>query len=127
MAKSAAFARIKRDILTLTASIPVGKISTYKSIAVHLDVMPRQVAYILATLKEADRDTIPWYRVVAEGGVISLPNAAKAEAQIQHLQEEGIQFEGDRQIKAFKDVFIAAAPSGTTPGGGLRANRSRSN
>jgi len=42
MAKSAAFLRIRQQVLTLVAAIPPGRVCTYQSIGDHLAVMPRQ-------------------------------------------------------------------------------------
>lgn len=108
MAKSAAFARIKSQVLTLTHSIPAGRVSTYRSLGEHLDVMPRHVAYILTTLKEEEKANLPWYRVVSEKGTISAPNPAKAKAQIELLAAEGIEISPQKTILNFAAIFVAA-------------------
>ena len=59
------FARIKRDVLTIVASIPAGSVLTLRDIGLHLDVVPRHVAYILAQLKPEEREGLPVDRVVA--------------------------------------------------------------
>jgi alkylated DNA nucleotide flippase Atl1 len=71
MGKSAAFARIKNQVLSMTFHIPAGQVSTYRSLAEHIDVMPIHVAYILTMLSLEEKDRIPWHRVVSESGVIS--------------------------------------------------------
>ncbi|MFQ3627475.1 MAG: MGMT family protein [Cyanobacteriota bacterium] len=116
MGKSAAFARIKEQVLAMTTSIPAGRVSTYRSLAAHIDVVPRHVAYILSTLSEAERAAVPWYRVVAEDGVISAPNAAKARAQIDELLAEEYRVE-NKKLLELGDRFIAVADlnSGISP------------
>ncbi|MEN9231236.1 MAG: MGMT family protein, partial [Thermostichus sp. DG02_5_bins_236] len=79
---------LSKDILTLTASIPIGRVSTFRSFAEHIDGVPRHVAYILSTLLDEERDRIPWHRVVSESGQISAPNPAKAAAQAARLRAE---------------------------------------
>ena len=114
MPKSDAFIRIKRDVLAMTTSIPAGLVSTCASLGEHIDVMPRHVAYILATLDEAEREIVPWHRVVTDSGAVSTSNRARAKAQVERLKAESILFESTYQIRAFEDVFVAAAdlPSG---------------
>ncbi|HIK13792.1 MAG TPA: MGMT family protein [Leptolyngbyaceae cyanobacterium M33_DOE_097] len=108
MAKSAAFARIKSQVLTLTYSIPVGRVSTYRSLGEHLDVMPRHVAYILTTLKEEEKADLPWYRVVSDNGAVSAPNPVKAKAQMELLAAEGVAIGPQKTILNFAAIFVAA-------------------
>lgn len=109
MGKSVAFARIKNQVLTMTASIPEGRVSTYRSLGEHIDVMPRHVAYILTTLEEAEKAVVPWYRVVAEAGVLSAPSSGRVQTQRELLKQEGVEFAGDRKLANFAKVFVAAA------------------
>lgn len=66
MANSEAFADIKLDILNIVNCIPKGKVTTYKTIGNYLDVIPRQVAYILTILSDEEKQSHPWYRVIGE-------------------------------------------------------------
>ncbi len=66
MGKSEAYAHIKVDILKIVNCIPKGKVTTYKSIGKYLDVIPRQVAYILTMLSDEEKDQHPWYRVIGD-------------------------------------------------------------
>jgi methylated-DNA-protein-cysteine methyltransferase related protein len=109
MGKSAAFTRIKSQVLMMTSHIPAGHVSTYRSIGEHLDVMPRHIAYILTMLSMEEKDRIPWHRVLADGGAISAPKTSKALEQIEKLTIEGIQIDRDKKIGEFDRVFIAAA------------------
>jgi methylated-DNA-protein-cysteine methyltransferase related protein len=109
MGKSAAFARIKNQVLIMTSHIPAGQVSTYRSLAEHIDVMPRHVAYILTMLSQEEKDRMPWHRVVSESGVISAPKTSKALEQIEKLVAEGMQIDRAQKIIDFDRVFIAAA------------------
>ncbi|HEY9735684.1 MAG TPA: MGMT family protein [Trichocoleus sp.] len=109
MGKCVAFARIKDQVLTMTASIPEGRVSTYRSLGEHIDVMPRHVAYILTTLEEAEKAVVPWYRVVAEAGVLSAPSSGRVQTQRELLKQEGVEFADDRKLANFAKVFVAAA------------------
>ena len=73
MARSAAYARIKADILRIVEAIPDGRIATFGDIGRHLDVMPRHVAYILTMLSDEEKARVPWHRVVADKGKLGKP------------------------------------------------------
>ncbi len=107
MPKSAAFIQIKAGILEITSKIPEGRVTTYQAIAQHTNVMSRQVAYILAMLTDAERQDLPWYRVVADKGAIlssgKLPS--RHIAQIDRLQKEGITFTAKNKVENFEGVF----------------------
>jgi methylated-DNA-protein-cysteine methyltransferase related protein len=90
MPKSSAFIQIKAGVVEITANIPVARITTYSAICEHLNVMPRHVAYILTTLSLEEKLELPWYRVVAEKGAISLGKLTDRHyAQIEYLKAEG--------------------------------------
>lgn len=89
MPKSAAFVRIERDVLAMTRAVPEGRVSTFASLGGHIDVMPRHVAYILATLEDGERELVPWHRIVAERGKLGARNPATLAEQIERLAEEG--------------------------------------
>jgi alkylated DNA nucleotide flippase Atl1 len=64
-------ARFKARVLAVLAAIPEGRVTTYGTIARHLHVTARQVAFILATLTAEESERLPWFRVVAANGVVS--------------------------------------------------------
>jgi methylated-DNA-protein-cysteine methyltransferase related protein len=113
MGNSAAFIRIKNQVLIMTSHIPAGYVSTYRSLGEHINVMPRHVAYILTMLSVEEKDRIPWYRVVSDSGAISAPKTSKALEQIEKLTAEGIEIDRSKQISDFNLVFIAAANLGS--------------
>jgi methylated-DNA-protein-cysteine methyltransferase-like protein len=92
MANSAAYARIKSELVSIVASIPAGYVSTHGAMGRHLAVYSRHVAYILATLDEMERETIPWWRVVADGGAIG--RHQRRDDQMARLRQDGVPLSG---------------------------------
>jgi methylated-DNA-protein-cysteine methyltransferase related protein len=108
MPKSAAFIQIKAGVIEITANIPVAQVTTYSAIGEHLNVMPRHVAYILTTLSLEEKLELPWYRVVAEKGTISLGKLTDRHyAQIEYLKAEGIQFTHKNYVIDFDELFCS--------------------
>lgn len=109
MSHSIAYEKIRNDVLGATASIPKGRVSTYASIGEHLEVMPRHVSYILATLKDDQRSSLPWFRVIAKDGSVSGANKKRQTIQMRLLREEGHEFHGtqvidfDQKLHAFQE------------------------
>lgn len=103
MGQSAAFARIRQQVLQLTACVPFGRVTTFAAIGVHLEVLPRHVAYILATLPPAERELLPWYRVLPEQGIL----ASGKDEQHALLIAEGHTFDAQRKITHFERKFFA--------------------
>jgi methylated-DNA-protein-cysteine methyltransferase related protein len=73
MSNSPFFKRIKTDILQILKAVPFGRLVTFRDVGEHLDVMPRHVAYILAQLEGDEQASIPWFRAVADNGILSKP------------------------------------------------------
>lgn len=89
--RSAAFARIRAEVIRLVGLIPPGKFTTYGSIAVHMNVAPRQVATVLSRLTEEESAALPWHRVVAAEARLSQGMPAELrERQQQRLEAEGL-------------------------------------
>jgi methylated-DNA-protein-cysteine methyltransferase-like protein len=89
--KSAAFARICAEVIRLVALIPAGKFTTYGSIAIHMNVMARHVAFVMSRLTGDEAAALPWHRVVSADARISPKmNPALAAAQRARLNAEGI-------------------------------------
>lgn len=89
-AKSAAFARIRIEVLRLVALIPEGKFTTYGSIAVHMNVMARHVAFVMSRLTDEESKTLPWHRVVSADARLS----PKMDAVLRELQKSRLESEG---------------------------------
>jgi methylated-DNA-protein-cysteine methyltransferase related protein len=88
MANSQAYARIRSDVIAIVRRIPAGRIATHGQIGNHLQVFPRHIAYVLATLDDADCETVPWWRVVADGGAVG--RHLRREDQIARLKADGL-------------------------------------
>jgi methylated-DNA-protein-cysteine methyltransferase related protein len=107
MAGSPFYARIKTDVLAIVASIPKGKVSTYSSIGEHLDVVPRHVAYILATLEPLEKVMFPWHRVVGNDGDLGkLKSSETGESQAELLNFEGVLVMANSIEAVFDKCFI---------------------
>jgi methylated-DNA-protein-cysteine methyltransferase-like protein len=89
--KSIAFARIRAEVIRLVGLIPSGKFTTYGSIAVHMNVMARHVAFVMSRLTEEESASLPWHRVVSADARVS-PNMAPTLARVQRrrLRSEGM-------------------------------------
>jgi methylated-DNA-protein-cysteine methyltransferase-like protein len=90
MPKSAAYARIRKDVLAIVAAIPRGRLLTHAAIGAHLDVMPRHVAYLLAMLEPHERATLPWHRVVGKDGALGRRAGVDGRSQAELLAAEGV-------------------------------------
>jgi alkylated DNA nucleotide flippase Atl1 len=103
---SAFFARIKRDCLAIASHIPSGKITTFACLGKHLDVPPRHVAYVLATLAEDELRDCPWWRVVGNDGQLGkIKLGEHGVSQAAFLEDEGVQVEG-LQVVYFLKIFF---------------------
>lgn len=89
-------------MLALVATVPAGRVTTHGEIARRLGMSPRLVATILARLSPYERRSIPWHRVVADGGAVG--RHALSEEQVARLGGEG----------------VAVAPAGIVEGLGER-------
>jgi methylated-DNA-protein-cysteine methyltransferase related protein len=110
MQKSAAFVRIKEQVLLITDAIPEGRLCTFHSIGEHLDVMPRHVAYILSQLDDAAKMAHPWHRVVASDGSLGvLKRAPSGETQAELLALENVAVAKNAVMPNLESYFVPAA------------------
>lgn len=98
--KSTAYARIRAEVIRLVALIPAGKFTTYGSIAIHMNVVARHVATVLARLTEEEAATLPWHRVVSADARLS-PNmdAELSRTQRSLLTAEGLHIDQEGYIQ----------------------------
>lgn len=89
-AKSPAFARIRAEVIRLVALIPEGKFTTYGSMAVHMNVMARHVAFVMSRLTDEESQALPWHRVVSADARLS----SKMDVELRELQKSRLVFEG---------------------------------
>ena len=92
--KSAAFARIRAEVIRLVALIPRGKFTTYGSIAIHMNVVARHVAFVMSRLTESEAAALPWHRVVSADARLSQKmDAELARVQRKRLMREGMKID----------------------------------
>ncbi|MDD2033487.1 MGMT family protein [Pseudomonas sp. FP1154] len=85
-------AQIRRTTLYLTlAQVPAGKVVTYGQLA-EMAGLGRAARWVGRTLSQLPNDTkLPWHRVLAAGGRISLPaGSASGDEQRARLRTEGV-------------------------------------
>jgi methylated-DNA-protein-cysteine methyltransferase related protein len=93
--KSKAFARIRAEVIRLVALIPEGKFTTYGSLATHMNVVARHVAFVMSALTEEESASLPWHRVVSSDARISQAMPRKmARQQRTRLETEGMKVNG---------------------------------
>jgi methylated-DNA-protein-cysteine methyltransferase-like protein len=97
--------RIKSRVLAVLAAIPEGRVTTYGTIAGHLHITARQVAFILATLTAEESERLPWFRVVAANGIVSSTKlGAVGRRQIRRLRDEGVAVSPRNKVEDFRVV-----------------------
>lgn len=105
-ARSAAFTRIRAEVIRLVALIPAGKFTTYGSIAVHMNVVARHVATVMSHLTEEESTVLPWHRVVSADARISQNMEAElSNVQRSRLVAEGMTIDAQGYIQNSDDHF----------------------
>ena len=109
--KSKAFARIRAEVIRLVRLIPAGKFTTYGSIAVHMNVTARHVAFVMSRLTENEAKEVPWHRVVGADARIS-PNMQQSVAKVQRkrLRSEGMKINAADYIQDDEAHFHNVGP-----------------
>jgi methylated-DNA-protein-cysteine methyltransferase-like protein len=98
--------RLRQRVRAIVAAIPEGRVTTYGAIARRLRVTPRQVAFVLSHFTPEESATLPWFRVVAAGGVISTVKlGATGRRQIALLRAEGVEVNARNRIAGFENLF----------------------
>src|SRR5690554_3367395 len=84
-------------LYTLLSKVPHGKLVSYGQLA-KMAGYPGLARWVGRVLSQLPEDTkLPWHRVVAAGGRLSLPAHTRAgDEQRQRLREEGILVEKNR-------------------------------
>ena len=109
--KSAAFSRIRAEVIRLVRLIPEGKFTTYGCIATHMNIAAIHVAFVMSRLTEEESATVPWHRVVSSDGRLSpkMP-AALSRKQRQRLDAEGMTVNAKGFIQDSDDHFHFVGP-----------------
>ncbi len=132
MAKSEAYARIKADVYAIARAIPVGQITTFVALGEFLDVVPRQVAFLLALRNDEAREATHWHRIVSDGGVLGRAKYdAFGRTQASLLQADGLNVGPTGRVIDFERHFFAPTIDNTgvvpTPRASVSATRSKKN
>ena len=107
-APSLAFARIRAEVVRLVGLIPRGKFTTYGSLAVHMNVVPRHVAFVMSRLTAEESARLPWHRVVgADARISPKMDALLAAEQRQRLEAEGMHLDEGGFITRDDEHFYA--------------------
>jgi methylated-DNA-protein-cysteine methyltransferase-like protein len=105
MAKANPPVRLKARVVAVVAAIPEGRVTTYGIIARRLRATPRQVAFVLARFTPEESAALPWFRVVAAGGVVStIKLGAVGRRQVARLREEGVAVTPRNKVADFAAV-----------------------
>lgn len=98
--KAQTLTRIREEVLRLVSLIPEGKFTTYGSIAIHMNLMARHVAFVMSRLTPEEAERVPWHRVVAANARIS-PNMPPrlAAKQKRLLKAEGLRINSAGHIQ----------------------------
>lgn len=114
--RSPAFLRIRAEVLAAACAVPRGRVTSYGAIAAHLEVTSRHVAFVLAGLKGAEVDEIPWHRVVAADGRLRQSSRAGLRRQKERLAAEGIAVTRGPRIVDFGRLVFRWPPRREHPG-----------
>jgi methylated-DNA-protein-cysteine methyltransferase-like protein len=97
-----------RRIVEAIRAIPKGKVACYRDIARAAGIPngARQVVRILHAL--ADKEKLPWYRIIRADGFIALPRAEGGLLQARLLRAEGVRVSGFAESAPPKKAKSAA-------------------
>ena len=93
-------------VFDVVVTVPEGHVTTYGDVAAALGMrsVARKVGHALAALP-AERDDVPWHRVVNAQGRISRPvESVSGRRQCERLEQEGIEVDGAGRIREFTRI-----------------------
>ncbi len=81
----------KDKVISTVKSIPKGKVLSYGAVA-SMAGSPRAARQVGFILRQADPDSLPWWRVVNSKGQVSIKGNLEASKELQKklLEEEGV-------------------------------------
>ncbi|GAB4205359.1 MAG: hypothetical protein OHK0022_31420 [Roseiflexaceae bacterium] len=117
MPRSPAFLRIKAAVLAVARVIPAGRVTSFRAVGLHLDVAPRHVAYLLATLTPEEQAQTPWHRVVSDGGALERHKQdSQGRSQADLLGAEGVPIVGQAVVDFAARFFeVTQESTGVAP------------
>lgn len=86
--KRAGAVSLKARLAAALGAVPPGRVVGYGTLAAHLDCAPPLVVRMITALAPVERESLPWHRVVADGGAIG--RHRWREEQIARLAMEGV-------------------------------------
>lgn len=95
----------------MTRQIPPGRVATFAALGELIDIPARHVAYILATLSDAEATTTPWHRAIPRAGKLS-NRSRKIAAQIALLRQDGVSVIDGRVLDLDAIAFVPQLPKG---------------
>jgi methylated-DNA-protein-cysteine methyltransferase related protein len=82
---------IRHRVQAVVDSIPAGRVATYGQVAA-VAGLPRRARWVGRVLRELPSGSkLPWHRVLAAGGRISIPRAGGGAEQRKRLRREGVE------------------------------------
>jgi alkylated DNA nucleotide flippase Atl1 len=110
---SSGYDRVKQDVFAILSRIPAGRVSTHGQIGDHLRVSPRHISQVIADLGDAERESVAWWRIVADGGAIG--RHTWRDVQMARLRDDGVVVSPvgivqDLSVRLMKD--LSAPPPG---------------
>ncbi len=91
--------KTKQKVIDLVNQIPAGKVVTYGMVGNHLGVIARTVGWIMASLTDAEMESVPWHRVIGSGGSIpALKYGFRGQVQLDLLEKEGLEIMKNKVI-----------------------------
>ena len=79
--------RLKAELLDRVRRIPAGRVATHGPLAAELRAAPKLIPGVMLSLTDTERASVPWWRVVADGGAIG--RHLHRDAQVAALVSEG--------------------------------------
>lgn len=98
----------KERVIKVIQSIPKGKVMSYGQVAAAAG-SPRAARQVGGILRASELDSLPWWRVINNAGVISIKGSFEATKVVQKqlLEAEGIEVskEFTIQIEKYRYIF----------------------
>jgi methylated-DNA-protein-cysteine methyltransferase-like protein len=100
-----------RDIYTVVARIPRGRVATYGQIA-RLAGLPRSARFVGYALSALTDKAVPWHRVVNARGEVSQRSDGDEGAEMQRLrlEGEGVLFDAHGRINLRRYLWEPSGP-----------------
>ena len=120
--------RLLSDLAAALSHVPASRVVPVNVLALHLGLNRPAAVRLVSALSDAERQSLPWHRVVAEGGAIG--RHALRDEQISRLRAEGVPVSPAGIIDEFRERAVstlgqAAEVLAPAAASGGKATRSR--